>query len=46
MFQVVLNSVSRFESTAALMAFGESFTEEKLAFLVVMPFKVNTIGIR
>lgn len=45
-FQVVLNSVSRFESTAALMAFGESFTEENLAFLVIMSFKVNAIGIK
>lgn len=46
MFQVVLNSVSGFESTAVLMVFGESFTEEKLPFVVVVSFKVNTIGIK
>lgn len=28
------------------MAFGESFTEQKLAFLVVMSFKVNAIGVK
>lgn len=46
MLQVVLNSGKEFESTAVLMAFGESFTEENLAFLVVTSFKVNAIGIK